>query len=324
MLTGSVVIVTYNSAECIGPCLQALAQFTDWKIVVVDNASSDATVQVARKIAANVCLLCNSENRGFAGAVNQGIKAGEGDIVVILNADAIAAGDALDRLRGSFAGSGVGVVGGSLRRGDGSVEEGFTVRRFPTLGSALSEVLLLNRVWPNNPWNRRYRCRDLDYTRLQEVEQPAGACLAINRQAWEDVGGFDQGFYPVWFEDVDFCQRVRTAGWRILYCPDAVFAHAGGHSVSQLSFRDRQSFWYRNLLRYFAKHHPGWEFQILRWSVVAGLLMRGTLAVIGLRPPGVSLREAVTAYHHAAWQDAITGRGGAGRSKSELLGGWSR
>ncbi len=311
MIAGSVVIVTHNSAACIERCLQALAPAQGWRIVVVDNASADATLEKAQQTAPNVCVVRNGENRGFAGAVNQGIKIAEGDTIVILNADAIPVGDALDRLRRSLAADGVGVAGGSLRRSDGNVEKGFTVRRFPTLGSVLAEVLLLNRVWPNNPWNRRYRCLDLDYSRLQDVEQPAGACLAIRRQAWEDVGGFDQGFYPVWFEDVDFCRRVRNAGWRILYCPDAKFAHAGGHSVSQLSFGDRQSFWYRNLLRYFAKHHSGREVQILRWSILAGLLMRGALAVMGMRAPGVSLREAVTAYQRAAWRDAIMGWGDA-------------
>lgn len=308
MFTGTVVIVTYNSAECIAPCLQAVTRFADWKIVLVDNASTDATVKVVRQIAPHVCLLCNSENRGFAGAVNQGIKGAEGDVVVILNADAIPAEGALERMARLMAGKGVGVVGGSLRKSDGSVERGFTVRRFPTVTSTVAEVLLLNRVWPNNPWNRRYRCLELDYSKVQEVEQPAGACLAIRRNAWEDVGGFDENFYPVWFEDVDFCRHVRNRGWRILYCPDAVFLHRGGHSVGKLSFRDRQLFWYRNLLRYFAKHHPGWRFQVVRVSIVLGLMMRSAVAVAGGRPAGVSAREALSAYRAAAWQHAVVCR----------------
>ena len=318
MFTGSVVIVTYNSAECIVPCLQALTWFADWKIVVVDNASTDATVQVARRIVPQVCLLCNSENRGFAGAVNQGIKAAEGDVVVILNADAIPAEGALERMARLMAEKGVGVVGGSLRKSDGSVERGFTVRRFPTVTSTVAEVLLLNRVWPNNPWNRRYRCLGLDYSKLQEVEQPAGACLAIRRQAWEDVGGLDENFYPVWFEDVDFCRRVTNGGWRILYCPDAVFMHRGAHSVGKLSFRDRQLFWYRNLLRYFAKHYPGWRFRVVRVSIVFGLMVRSVLAALGVRPAGVSAREALAAYRDAAWQHAVGGRDLAARQTASL------
>ena len=320
MSTGSVVIVTYNSVECVAPCLQALAQFADWKILVVDNASSDATVQVVRRIAPHVSLLCNSENRGFAGAVNQGIKAAEGEVVVILNADAIPTDGALERMTRVAAGEGVGVVGGSLRKSDGSVERGFTVRRFPTLTSALAEVLLLNRLWPNNPWNRNYRCLALDYATLQEVEQPAGACLAIRRQAWEDIGGFDENFYPVWFEDVDFCRRVRNGGWKVLYSPDAVFMHSGAHSVGKLRFRDRQSFWYRNLLRYFAKHHPGWRFQVLRVSVVLGLVVRSVVAAVGGGPAGVSAREAVAAYRNAAWQDAVACREFAARTANRTAG----
>ena len=109
------------------------------------------------------------------------------------------------------------------------------VRRFPSLGSMLAEVLLLNRLWPGNPWNVRYRCLDLDYRTLQEVDQPAGACLAIKQQAWEAAKGFDGSFFPVWFEDVDFCRRLRNGGWKVVYCPDAVFRHVGAHSVSKLS-----------------------------------------------------------------------------------------
>ena len=149
----------------------------------------------------------------------------------------------------------------------------------------LAEVLLINRIWPTNPWNRRYRCLDLDYTKVQEVEQPAGACLAIKRRAWEDAGGFDESFFPVWFEDVDFCSRLRDKGWKIVYSPGAVFTHVGGHSVKKLPFRDRQVFWYKNLLRYFRKHHRHWEVSVLRAGIAIGLLLRVLLA-LGRRATG--------------------------------------
>jgi GT2 family glycosyltransferase len=172
----------------------------------------------------------------------------------------------------------------------------------------LAEVLLVNRAWPGNPWNVRYRCLDLDYRRAQEVEQPAGACLAVKRQAWDEVNGFDEGFSPVWFEDVDFCRRLRTKGWKIVYCPDAIFSHSGGHSVSRLAFRDRQSYWYKNLVRYFAKHHSRTQLAILRVGVAVGLLLRALLSLVGFRPSGTSISEAVEAYWHAAWPYGARGK----------------
>ena len=74
--------------------------------------------------------------------------------------------------------------------------------------------------------NRRYRCLDADYSQQQEIEQPAGACLAVTRSVWESVGGMDPAFFPVWFEDVDFCARLLESGAKIVYCPAARFQHS--------------------------------------------------------------------------------------------------
>ena len=199
----------------------------------------------------------------------------------------------------------MGAAGGLLIGKYGLPQKGFTVRRFPTIGSTLAEVLLLNRVWPSNPFNVRYRCLDLDYQSSQEVDQPAGACLAVKRQAWETINGFDESFFPVWFEDVDFCRRLRDRAWKIVYRPDAIFLHAGGHSVNRLPFRDRQSYWYRNLLRYFVKHHSPSEVAMLRVGVTIGLLFRALLSLIGFGPAGTSVTEALEAYWHVAGQCAI-------------------
>src|SRR5260370_1096278 len=95
----------------------------------------------------------------------------------------------------------------------------------------LAEVLLVNRAWPGNPWNVRYRCLDLDYRNTQEVDQPAGACLAVKRKAWDEISGFDEGFFPVWFEDVDFFRRLRDKGWKIVYSPAALFSQSSVFAV---------------------------------------------------------------------------------------------
>jgi N-acetylglucosaminyl-diphospho-decaprenol L-rhamnosyltransferase len=307
MPVGSIIIVSRNSGAYIEACLRALARFVDWKIILVDNSSSDDTVEKAQNTPVEVCMVLNAQNIGFAGAVNRGVQIAEGSLFVIVNPDALASPRSMDHLVQVAAADGIGAVGGLLTKNDGAVDKGFTVRGFPTLGSMLAEVLLVNRVWPTNPWNRRYRCLDLDYTKIQEVEQPAGACLAIKRQAWEDVGGFDESFFPVWFEDVDFCYRLRDKGWKILYSPEAVFTHAGGHSIKKLPFRDQQSFWYKNLLRYFRKHHRRWEVSALRAGIGIGLLLRAALAVAGRRATGVSFVQAMRSYWHVVWHYALKG-----------------
>ena len=304
---GTVIIVTHNSDGCIRACLQALVPFTKWKVVLVDNNSSDNSVSVARMAHPGILTLINSHNAGFAGALNQAAKVAEGDVLLILNPDTIATAGSLDKLAEPLRVDTVGAACGLLLSEEGLPQKGFTVRRLPTLGNMLAEVLLVNRAWPRNPWNVRYRCLDLNYQNAQQVEQPAGACLAVKRQAWDEAGGFDEGFFPVWFEDVDFCRRLRDRGWKIVYCPDATFSHAGGHSVSRLAFRDRQSYWYRNLVRYFAKHHTRTQLVILRVGITIGLLLRALLSLMGFGPSGTSVPEAVEAYWHAARRYVVSG-----------------
>jgi hypothetical protein len=202
----------------------------------------------------------------------------------------------LRALAGALQPSDVGAAGGLLLRDDGQPDRGFSVRRFPTTAAMAAEILLLNRLWPGNPINRRYRCLDLDYAKSQEVDQPAGACLAVRRRAWASVGGFDERFFPVWFEDVDLCLRLREQDWKIVYCPQAQFEHSGGHSVNKVPLADRQLFWYRNLLRYFRKHKTPASVAALRVCIAVGMGMRSIAALAGSAPRDAGAGEALRAY----------------------------
>ncbi len=299
MRNGSAIVITYNSASAISACIESLLSQPGWEIIVVDNASSDDTASLVSQYS-RVRLVRNTVNRGFAAAANQGEKVASGDVIVLLNPDTVAHPGALEKLAAALDDTKVAAAGGAFIDEHGRPQRGFQFRRFPTLGAMLAEVLLLNRVWPGNPWNRRYRCLDADDTRAQFVDQPAGACLAVRREAWESIGGFDENFYPVWFEDVDFCRRLADRGWKIAYCPDARFIHTGGHSVSKLPFREKQAFWYANMLRYFSKHHGRWRTNILRAGILAGLAIRSVASLIGVGPGGVSRKEALAGYAHAA------------------------
>ena len=93
------------------------------------------------------------------------------------------------------------------------------------------------------------------------VDQPAGAFLMFSRAAWETVGGFDERFWPVWFEDVDFCARIKAAGFRTYYDPEACAKHSGSHSIRALSLENRERYWYGSLLEYAAKHYRSSAFR---------------------------------------------------------------
>lgn len=291
---GSIIIVTFNSAAHVESCLRSLAE-PGWERIVVDNASADATLERARAVA-DTLVLANPENRGFAAAAQQGARAARGQLLLFLNPDVTAEPGALAALQTAIAPDGVAAAGGRLLNPDGSTQVGFVARRLPTLASALAEVLLLNRLFPRNPWNRGYRCLDMDYDRAGEVEQPAGACLLVKREAWEAVGGFDESFFPLWFEDVDFCRRLRQRGWRIVYEPRARFRHAGGHSLAALAAVEQQLYWYRNLLRYFRKHHSRAAVAALRLGILGGMLLRMLATALGARPHTDGRAASLRAY----------------------------
>jgi N-acetylglucosaminyl-diphospho-decaprenol L-rhamnosyltransferase len=295
MLRCSAIIVTYNSAATIGTCLEALAR-EDCEIVVVDNASQDETVQRVEGFVTwhELRLLANDRNLGFASAVNQGATAAAGDILLLLNPDAIAEPGAVKTLLKCMESTQAGAAGAALLESSGEPARGFAFRRLPTLVALLCEAMLINQLWPRNPVNRHYRCLDADYAQQQEVEQPAGACLAITRAAWTELSGFDEQFVPVWFEDVDVCKRLIDRRIKIVYCPAARFQHSGAHSVSKLSFRDKQLFWYTNMLRYARKHFGPVQAQTLRAGIVAGMLLRSLAAICGART--TPLRETLEAY----------------------------
>ncbi len=275
-----IVVVAYNSEREIGRCLDSIP--AGLETVVVDNASQDGT---RREVASRpaVRLIANPWNRGFAGGANQGIGALDCDLALLLNPDAeLVSG--LDALTSQFNLAEVAAAGGKLLGDDGRSQAGFMVRRLPTARTLVFETLGLNRLWPGNPVNRRYRCFDLDPDAEASVEQPAGAFLMIRRDVWRQLGGFDESFYPVWFEDVDFCKRVAMAGYRIRYTPLSVAKHSGGHSVGQLPRSTRDLRWCGSLLEYAFKHLTRTGALAVCTSVAAGSILRAFLTPFRGKP----------------------------------------
>jgi GT2 family glycosyltransferase len=271
-----IVIVTYNSQAEIGACLDA-AMATGADVVIIDNASGDGTLaEIARTgaTARGARLIANSANRGFAAAVNQGFATLDTPYVLLLNPDAVLR-TGIEALRQACSLPGAAGAGGRLVDSKGNPQTGFMIRRLPTPAALALEVILLNRIWPGNRINRRYRGLDLDDSGPLEVEQPAGAFLMVRRVVWEELGGFDEGFYPLWFEDVDFCRRAIDHGYRLYYCPQAVAEHTGGHSILGLGLEMRRFYWYRSLLKYSARHFSPVAFRALGLAVVTGSILRG-------------------------------------------------
>lgn len=278
----AIVIVTHNSGSEIGGCLEALRGLSEVEVLVIDNASADSTCnEVALR---GSRLISNSTNVGFAAAVNQGVRSTTAPLVLLLNPDAhLVRG--LDALATRLETPGTGAVGGMLIGDDGKPQRGFMARNLPTPGTLMFEVLGINRFWPRNPLNWHYRCLALGPMSTAQVDQPAGAFLMFSRTAWETVGGFDERFWPVWFEDVDFCARLKSAGFRTYYDPQGVAKHSGSHSVRTLPLENRERYWYGSLLGYAEKHYRSSAFRGVCGAVAGGALFRALAAFprVGLK-----------------------------------------
>jgi GT2 family glycosyltransferase len=297
----SVIIVTYNSRGHIGRCLDSL-QTSGAEIVVVDNASSDGTADLVRERYPSVKLISSPTNLGFAAAANTGARQSAGDALLFLNPDTVCL-DALGPLQEALESSDrFAAVAPRLVDRDGRTQVGFTVRRLPSAAFLAFEILLLNHLFPRNPVNRKYRCLDLDLERPSEVEQPAGACLMVRRTSFEACGGFDEAFFPLWFEDADLCKRLRERGGAILFLPQVRVEHHGAHSLESVTFSEKQIYWYRNLLYYVRKHFPWITGLVLRGALVLGMGLRMAAELLGNRadPSGPPRRERLRAYGRVA------------------------
>jgi len=279
-----VVIVTRDTRELTLRCAESViaadrAGEASIACTVVDNSSSDGTVDALAERLPEVRVLRNDRNAGYGFACNQGLRGGEGDIALILNSDIYARPGAIGRLAGFLAASpGHVAAGGRLvDPGTDSVQVGHNVRAFPRLVPQAAQMLGLERAWPANPLSRRYLGLGLDYERTQDVDQPAGSCFAVRRADFEALGGFDEAFY-YWYEDVDLARRLRDRG-RIAYVHDATFEHVGGATFTQWDRPEAILSWYPGLFRYFARHRPRAE----------QLALRAFAAVLGVGRAAVNL-----------------------------------
>ncbi len=247
--------------------------------IVVDNASSDGTAEAVVAGFPSVTVVRNETNVGYARACNEGAAAGQGELILFLNSDAVARAGAVDRLADALVALPLhsAATGRLVHLGTDTPQVGFALRRFPTVSAQVALLVGLERYWPSNPISRKQLMLDFDYDRTQDVEaQPAGACLLVRRSVFDALDGFDEEFF-YWFEDIDLVRRLRERG-PIRYVHDATFEHAGGSTFAQWSRPQTIRARYEGLLRYFAKHHPPRENAVLR--LVVGTLA-GLRAVLG-------------------------------------------
>ena len=294
----SILIVTWNSERFIDRCLQSIAAACEglsYEVVVYDNASADETLAHLGE----AYVIRSISNRGFAGGTNRAFAASRGRYVFLLNPDCELAPGALTAVF-EFLEQHPHVAAAAPLLIDerGGSQREFQLRRLPTLGTFMAEVLLLDKLFPRNPATARYRYHDLDLTVPRRVEQPAAAALLLRRETVEEIGPLDETFAPAWFEDVDYCRRLAEKQKEVWVVPAAQARHFGGASLEHIPFGTFVDVWYRNMWRYARKWMRPGQAETLRWGIIAGMMLRCVAGIIGFKPRGVARWEAFGAYRN--------------------------
>jgi len=252
MVDLSVIIVSYNTKDLLRACLHSVVQqagHISTEVIVVDNGSLDGSREMVRARFPHVCLV-ESENVGFAAGCNKGIAIASGRFLLLLNPDTVVLDDALGAfVRFLDAHPRAGAAGGRLLNPDGSFQH--AAFRFPNLWMSFFDFFPLNHRLLNSRLNGRYP-REW-YIHPFQIDHPLGACLAVRREVVDQVGALDESFF-MYCEEIDWCLRIKRAGWEIWYVPDAVIIHHGAQSTRQ--FRHRMFVeLHRSRYRLFAKYY---------------------------------------------------------------------
>ena len=265
----SVIIVSFNVRELLRVCLRSVyasGERADGRdlaleVIVVDSASGDGSTEMVAREFPDVRLLAQTTNVGFTKGNNIGIEASRGRYMLLLNPDTEVDASALPAMVDYMdAHPDVGALGPRLFYPDGTTQS--SRRRFPTLATGFLESTILQRYWRDNAVLRRYYCSDLPIDRAHEVDWVVGAALLVRRKATDQVGPMDEGYF-MYSEEMDWCYRIKKAGWRMMYLPDARIVHYEGKSSEQHLAR-RNIHFHESKCRFFAKNYGPWQGALLR------------------------------------------------------------
>jgi N-acetylglucosaminyl-diphospho-decaprenol L-rhamnosyltransferase len=282
MSATDVVVVSYNSGRELRACVEPLAGQPDVRVIIVDNASNDDSLEAVADLPVEVVPL--DRNGGFAHGCNVGWRRGEAPYVLFLNPDARMGCDSLERLVALLEQTpSAGAAAPKIHHSDGTLD--FSLRRFPRLRSTYARALFLHRLFPGATWADELVREPGAYARPGSPEWASGACLLLRRAVLEQLDGLDEGFF-MYCEDIDLCRRLRDRGHELLYEPGAVVSHEGGASAPRASLLPVLA---ESRLRYAHKH----------WSTTGALVERLGVALEALTHVAVTSGGRAARVGHA-------------------------
>jgi GT2 family glycosyltransferase len=278
----SIVIVNYNTKALLKKCLDSIYKYSgslNLEVIVVDNASTDDSVAMVKSNFSQIKLIANSRNTGYAFANNQGIKESTGDFILLLNSDAeILPGCLLVMIEYMRRYPQIGIAGCQLLNPDRTIQP--SVRRSPKLWDQIIILTKIHNFFPAVIKNYLYS--DFDYTQEAQVEQIMGAFMLIRREVINQIGTLDQNTF-FWFDDIDYCNRARQAGWQIVYTPIAQIIHLKGYTADKNLALAKQKMFVKSLLYYFKKYHGFGSWLILLPFAGLSLILAGGVQIFKIK-----------------------------------------
>jgi len=261
----SVIVVNYNTKKLLQNCLKSVfdkVKNIGFEVWVVDNASSDGSVEMVKKEFPEVKIITNEKNLGFAKANNQAIKKVEGKYIFLLNPDTVILDKNLEKLiQFMEEHPEAGACGPLVSNKDGTIQRQCK-KSLPTFWNSFTYYSGLWKLFPKNKWWRKnfggYFLLDKPNNKICEVDQLSGAVMLIRKSILEKVGLMNEDYVMYW-EDTDWCFRIKKAGWKIYYIPLSKITHYGGAGGVQLHAFKNLWYFHRGAClfykRYLAPNH---------------------------------------------------------------------
>lgn len=272
----SVVITSWNTKELLRACLRSVFTFPPkepYEIIVVDNASTDGSVEMVETYFPMVTLIRNAVNYGYARGNNQGAERATGKYLLLLGSDTEVSDSAIEEMI-HFMNEhrDAGAAGCRLVTPDGKLQR--SCKRFPTLWNAMAMYSSLHCL------NNRYLMKEFSHDVVRTVDQPDATCLIIRKEVVDSLGLFDERF-TILYNDVELCRRIWRGGWKIYFIPSAVVMHHGSSSTKQAPPNLRLEM-YRNILLYYKIHYGAASYILLPILFVRFLFIAKSLVAFKL------------------------------------------
>lgn len=305
MKTIAVCIVNYNTRDLLRACLHsALAEKPD-EIVVVDDASTDASAEMVEMDFPSVRLIRLNENIGYGAASNLAVKHCRSEHILLLNGDTLVKPGALRCLNRYLEASiSAAILGPRIVNPDGSPQT--SCFHFPAPLHIFLYLSGLYRLIPRLPILRRYSLQKASANSAGVVPWVLGAALAFRRETFEALGGFDESFF-LYFEEVDLCYRASRRGWQVHFAPEAEIVHVGGASTEQ----ERGGMtlqYFTSLAEFYRKHYSGWALAALILMVKTFAFFRLLCAIFPVRTPRDSRGRSHLETDRMIQRDLLNGR----------------